>query len=116
MVEQPARPLPSARAGRPSSGAGPRPPVTDCPCAPMSRRSTPRRWETPAFKATHGLRYAYVAGEMANGITSVRMVTGGRQGRHGGVFRRRRPDACRRWRRRSTGCSANCPASPSAST
>ncbi len=27
------------------------------------------------FKATHGLRYAYVAGEMANGITSVRMVT-----------------------------------------
>jgi PfaD family protein len=28
-----------------------------------------------AFKAAHGLRYAYVAGEMANGITSVRMVT-----------------------------------------
>ncbi|HEX5682064.1 MAG TPA: hypothetical protein VFX82_14630 [Desulfobacterales bacterium] len=27
------------------------------------------------FKAKHGLRYAYVAGEMANGITSVRMVT-----------------------------------------
>jgi len=27
------------------------------------------------FKAAHGLRYAYVAGEMANGITSVRMVT-----------------------------------------
>jgi trans-AT polyketide synthase/acyltransferase/oxidoreductase domain-containing protein len=26
------------------------------------------------FKTTHGLRYAYVAGEMANGITSVRMV------------------------------------------
>ena len=29
----------------------------------------------PAFKAHRGLRYAYVAGEMANGITSVRMVT-----------------------------------------
>ncbi len=29
----------------------------------------------PVFKAKHGLRYAYVAGEMANGITSVRMVT-----------------------------------------
>jgi len=29
----------------------------------------------PAFKADRGLRYAYVAGEMANGITSVRMVT-----------------------------------------
>jgi trans-AT polyketide synthase/acyltransferase/oxidoreductase domain-containing protein len=29
----------------------------------------------PAFKVKHGLRYAYVAGEMANGITSVRMVT-----------------------------------------
>jgi PfaD family protein len=28
----------------------------------------------PAFKAAHGLRYAYIAGEMANGITSVRMV------------------------------------------
>jgi PfaD family protein len=28
-----------------------------------------------AFKGLHGLRYAYVAGEMANGITSVRMVT-----------------------------------------
>ncbi len=27
-----------------------------------------------AFKTTHGLRYAYVAGEMANGITSTRMV------------------------------------------
>lgn len=27
-----------------------------------------------AFKKTHGLQYAYVAGEMANGITSVRMV------------------------------------------
>ena len=28
----------------------------------------------PVFKRTHGLQYAYVAGEMANGITSVRMV------------------------------------------
>jgi PfaD family protein len=28
-----------------------------------------------AFKAAHGLTYAYVAGEMANGITSVRMVS-----------------------------------------
>jgi len=27
------------------------------------------------FRAAHGLRYAYVAGEMANGITSVGMVT-----------------------------------------
>jgi len=27
------------------------------------------------FRAAHGLRYAYVAGEMANAITSVRMVT-----------------------------------------
>ncbi len=33
------------------------------------------------FKQDHGLRYAYVAGEMANGITSVRMVTeAGRSG------------------------------------
>ena len=35
----------------------------------------PRALGDPAFKTTHGLRYAYVAGEMANGITSVRMVT-----------------------------------------
>ena len=28
----------------------------------------------PLFKSTYGLRYAYVAGEMANAITSVRMV------------------------------------------
>ena len=28
----------------------------------------------PVFKRTHGLQYAYVTGEMANGITSVRMV------------------------------------------
>jgi PfaD family protein len=35
----------------------------------------PRMLGDPGFKQDHGLRYAYVAGEMANGITSVRMVT-----------------------------------------
>jgi trans-AT polyketide synthase/acyltransferase/oxidoreductase domain-containing protein len=35
----------------------------------------PQALGEPAFKVKHGLRYAYVAGEMANGITSVRMVT-----------------------------------------
>jgi PfaD family protein len=35
----------------------------------------PQELGEPAFKTAHGLRYAYVAGEMANGITSVRMVT-----------------------------------------
>jgi PfaD family protein len=35
----------------------------------------PRSLGEPAFMSTHGLRYAYVAGEMANGITSVEMVT-----------------------------------------
>jgi len=34
----------------------------------------PRALGDPIFKTTHGLQYAYVAGEMANGITSVRMV------------------------------------------
>lgn len=34
----------------------------------------PRGLGDGVFKAAHGLRYAYVAGEMANGITSVRMV------------------------------------------
>jgi len=34
----------------------------------------PRNLGDPEFKAAHGLQYAYVAGAMANGITSVRMV------------------------------------------
>jgi PfaD family protein len=34
----------------------------------------PQTLGDPVFKRTHGLQYAYVAGEMANGITSVRMV------------------------------------------
>lgn len=34
----------------------------------------PEQLGDPAFRATHGLRYAYIAGEMANGIGSVEMV------------------------------------------
>ena len=34
----------------------------------------PRNLGDPAFKETHHLKYAYVAGAMANGITSVEMV------------------------------------------
>ena len=34
----------------------------------------PKNLGDPAFKKTHGLRYAYVVGAMANGITSVEMV------------------------------------------
>ncbi len=34
----------------------------------------PEHLGDPAFRQTHGLRYAYVAGAMANGITSERMV------------------------------------------
>lgn len=34
----------------------------------------PENLGDPAFKKNYGLRYAYVAGAMANGITSVRMV------------------------------------------
>lgn len=34
----------------------------------------PRNLGDPAFKKTHNLRYAYIAGAMANGITSVEMV------------------------------------------
>ena len=33
-------------------------------------------WGDDAFKKTYNLRYAYVAGAMANGITSVEMVEG----------------------------------------
>jgi PfaD family protein len=35
----------------------------------------PRNLGDPAFKDTHNLKFAYVAGAMANGITSVEMVT-----------------------------------------
>ncbi len=34
----------------------------------------PKDLGDPRFKKTHNLRYAYVAGAMANGITSVDMV------------------------------------------
>ena len=34
----------------------------------------PENLGSPSFKETHGLRYAYVMGAMANGITSVEMV------------------------------------------
>ena len=34
----------------------------------------PRNLGDPAFKKTHNLKYAYVAGAMANGITSIEMV------------------------------------------
>ena len=41
----------------------------------------PKDLGDPGFKETHKLRYAYVAGAMANGITSVEMVTeAGRNG------------------------------------
>ncbi|MBW2368062.1 MAG: PfaD family polyunsaturated fatty acid/polyketide biosynthesis protein [Deltaproteobacteria bacterium] len=35
----------------------------------------PEAFGDPVFKADHGLRYAYLAGAMANGITSVKMVS-----------------------------------------
>ena len=35
---------------------------------------TGRDWGDPAFKRTYGLRYAYVGGSMANGISSTAMV------------------------------------------
>lgn len=35
----------------------------------------PRALGDATFKSDYGLRYAYIAGEMANGITSVRMLT-----------------------------------------
>ena len=37
-------------------------------------RLLPEQLGDPAFLATHGLRYAYVVGAMANGITSEAMV------------------------------------------
>lgn len=53
-----------------------RPPAAGCglPLRAFVPPLHPRGLGDSVFKAAHGLRYAYVAGEMANGITSVRMV------------------------------------------
>ena len=63
------------------------------PSSPFAPRFAPSNWETRPFRADHGLRYAYVAGAMANGIGSVDIVEA--MGRAGmlGFFGARR--ACR---------------------
>ncbi len=53
--------------------------ISDCPedgyplCG-YTPRLHPENLGDPVFKKTHGLKYAYIAGAMANGITSVNMV------------------------------------------
>ena len=53
--------------------------ISECPgdgyplCA-YAPRLHPEDLGDPVFKKTHGVRYAYIAGAMANGITSVNMV------------------------------------------
>ena len=53
-----------------------RPPGSDgLPLLGYAPALHPRNLGDPAFKKAHNLRYAYVAGAMANGITSVEMVS-----------------------------------------
>lgn len=54
--------------------------ATDAPAGAVPLRAwvpavTPERLGDPSFLAAYGVRYAYVGGEMANGIASVEMVT-----------------------------------------
>jgi len=56
---------------------GDKEPPSDCLSYPLYayiQPLLPQFMGDPAFKAAHGLKYAYVAGAMANGITSVKMV------------------------------------------
>ena len=53
----------------------------------------PENLGDPGFKHRHRLRYAYVAGAMANGITSVAMVDGNGSCRDARFFRGRRSGA-----------------------
>ena len=46
------------------------------PILARARAFSPREFGHPGFLADHGLRYAYMAGSMANGISSVEMVIG----------------------------------------
>ncbi|MEV6556984.1 PfaD family polyunsaturated fatty acid/polyketide biosynthesis protein [Nocardia sp. NPDC051756] len=46
----------------------------------------PERLGDPTFGATHGVRFPYVAGEMANGISTTRMVSAMARGRMLGFF------------------------------
>ncbi len=58
-------------------GRGPsKPPVksSDYPIAAYAPSLHPENLGDPYFKKSHNLRYAYIAGAMANGITSVEMV------------------------------------------
>lgn len=54
------------------SGAGS--PANGYPLVGFAPALGPEQLGDPAFRAAHGLRYAYIAGAMANGISSVELV------------------------------------------
>ena len=63
-----------SRDGAARIGSAPRSEGDDAPLVAYVPPLPPERLGDGRFKARYGLRFAYVAGEMANGITSVEMV------------------------------------------
>ena len=63
------------------------PPDSECyPVIAYAPSLHPKNLGDPDFRKAHGLQYAYVAGAMANGITSVEMVEGAARGGMIGFF------------------------------
>ncbi len=56
--------------GHPAGNSG----VTDYPLLAWAPRLLPEDLGDPVFKSAHNIRYPYICGAMANGITSVQMV------------------------------------------
>ncbi|MCU0539264.1 MAG: PfaD family polyunsaturated fatty acid/polyketide biosynthesis protein [Desulfobacterales bacterium] len=63
-----------SRGGTARLGIAPEPAAAELPLLAHVPPLPPSRLGDAGFKARYGLRFAYVAGEMANGITSVAMV------------------------------------------
>jgi trans-AT polyketide synthase/acyltransferase/oxidoreductase domain-containing protein len=61
------------RGGTATFGLGPKDPPS-LPLRAYVPAMLPENLGDPAFRAAHGVKYAYVAGEMANGIASVELV------------------------------------------
>ena len=89
------------------------PPGTTLPLRAYVPAVRPESLGDPEFRAAHGVRYAYVAGEMANGIASVEVVEAmaragmlGFFGSAGLPARARRAGDRPRYRRISPSCPA----------
>ncbi len=74
IVERPDGTVAITTRGNATLGTALPPDATALPLAGYVPPLEPKDLGDPYFKSQHGLRYAYIAGAMANGITSVKMV------------------------------------------